>query len=322
MSNAHLDRARKARYNEFYTQLTDIEQEMRHYRKWFEGKTVLCNCDDPRVSMFVHHFSERFDGLGLKRLIATCYKSQDADYFSFARRSASGKAIYLDYTGPRKSKIVPLDGDGDFRSPECVELLKQADIVVTNPPFSLFREYVAHLIEHKKRFLIIGPLDAITYKEIFPLIQDGKLWLGTTHPRTFVLPCGETQTFGNMLWYTNLPHKKRNEEMLLSCSYNKRDYPRYDNFDAIAVGKTKDIPKDYAGPMGVPVTFLDKYNPAQFEVLGNLGSYAPDGYSLSSAIFLNSKKVYKRLLVRNRHPAPVFGHNNKQTTRRAVCKSS
>lgn len=287
-NNAGLQNARQAKKDEFYTQLIDIENELCHYKKYFKGKTVLCNCDDPRVSNFFHYFSYGFEHLGLKRLITTCYKSQEMDLFS---QNDAEKAIWLEYNGDKNGNRVPdveeiginyLKGDGDFRSEECIELLKQADIVVTNPPFSLFREYVAQLIEYDKKFLIIGHQNAITYKEVFPLIRDNKVWLGygfqggagffintkyedyataSTHKEGMIRVSG-------VHWFTNLEHSKRNEELPLYKSYSPDDYPHYDNFDAIDVSKTADIPYDYDGIMGVPVSFLDKYNPKQFEIIG------------------------------------------------------
>lgn len=287
MANKNLNAAKEAKKDEFYTQLEDINNELRHYREHFRGKTVLCNCDDPRVSNFFTYFAYNFEFLGLKRLITTCYKNQDADLFS---QNESEQAIYLIYDGdkngnhipdPEEIGIHPLKGDGDFRSPECVELLKQADIVVTNPPFSLFREYVAQLIEYDKKFLIIGHQNAIHYKEIFPLIMQNKVWLGygfkggATH---FISQYEDVATASNhkegmirvsgVQWFTNLEIKKRHENLILYRHYTPEDYPHYDNFDAIDVGKTEDIPCDYDGVMGVPDTFLEKFNPEQFEIIG------------------------------------------------------
>ena len=286
--NSNLQSAKQAKQDEFYTQLADIENELRHYKKYFEGKTVLCNCDDPRVSNFFHYFSYGFEHLKLKRLISTCYKSQERDLFS---QNDSEKAIWLEYTGDKNGNRVPdaeeiginyFKGDGDFRSEECVELLKQADVVVTNPPFSLFREYVAQLIEYKKKFIIIGNKNAITYKEIFPLIRDNQLWVGAkpmggslwfTTPEGFAnktdkIIDGVKYTEVPCCWFTNLDHAKRNESLPLYKTYSPEDYPHYDNFDAIDVCKTADIPCDYDGIMGVPISFLDKYNPKQFEIVG------------------------------------------------------
>lgn len=293
MDNKILQQARKNPKNEFYTQLPDIEAELKHYKEHFRGKTVLCNCDDPRVSNFFHYFSYNFEFLGLKKLITTCYKSQERDLFS---QNNSEHAIYLEYTGSKTGGRVPnaeeigikhLKGDGDFRSPECIELLKQADIVVTNPPFSLFREYVAQLVEYDKKFIIIGNQNAITYKEIFKLIKENKIWLGfgfKGNAGYFISNYQDYATSSNhkegmirvpgVNWFTNLDISKRHEELILYKKYTPQDYPKYDNYDAINVDKTADIPCDYDGVMGVPITFLDKYNPKQFKIsgLGIVGS--------------------------------------------------
>ena len=290
MANKNLNIAKEAKKDEFYTQLEDINNELRHYREHFRGKTVLCNCDDPRVSNFFTYFAYNFEFLGLKRLITTCYKNQDMDLFS---QNKSEQAIYLIYDGdkngnnipdPEEIGIHPLKGDGDFRSRECVELLKQADIVVTNPPFSLFREYVAQLVEYEKKFLIIGHQNAIHYKEIFPLIKDNKIWLGYGFKGGaghFISKYEDKATAGDhregmirvsgVHWFTNLEIKKRHENLILYKHYSPEEYPHYENFDAIDVGKTEDIPCDYDGIMGVPDSFLDKFNPDQFEIIG-LGS--------------------------------------------------
>ena len=286
----NLDNAKKAKDDEFYTQLSDIENELKHYTAHFKDKVVLCNCDDPRVSNFFHYFAYNFERLGLKRLITTCYKNQDADLFSERK---SERAVYLIYDGDKNGNRIPdaeeigvhpLNGDGDFRSQECIELLKQADIVVTNPPFSLFREYIAQLIEYEKKFLIIGNQNTITYKEIFPLIMQNKIWLGyKTGDMSFKVPADsepratrywqdETgqnwRSMGNIYWFTNLDHKKRHEDLILYKKYTPEEYPKYINYNAIEVSKTELIPMDYDGIMGVPITFLDKYNPEQFEIIG------------------------------------------------------
>ena len=292
MANSDLNAAKKAKKDEFYTQLSDIENELRHYKEHFRGKTVLCNCDDPRVSMFFHYFAYQFEALGLKRLITTCYKNQTPDLFS---QHDCDRAIWLEYTGDRNGNRVPdpeeigihyLNGDGDFRSEECIALLKQADIVVTNPPFSLFREYLAQLVRCGKKFLIIGNINVATYKEIFPLIAQNMLWLGASihsGDRKFGVPndyplnaagCGideKGQRFirvKGVRWFTNLDYPQRHEDLILYRHYTSDDYPRYFNFDAIEVSKTEAIPCDWQGLMGVPITFLDKYNPDQFEIVG------------------------------------------------------
>ena len=288
--NKQLGRAKRAKENEFYTQLSDIENELRHYKEHFRGKTVLCNCDDPRVSNFFHYFAYQFEALGLKRLITTCYKNQTPDLFS---QHDCERAISLVYDGDKNGNRVPdpeeigiheLQGDGDFRSPECIELLMQADIVVTNPPFSLFREYIAQLMQFGKKFLILGSQNNITYKEVFPLFIENRIWLGyKAGDMAFRVPADaeprETRfwqdesgqkwrSFGNICWYTNLDIPKRHEELDLFRSFDPETYPRYDNFDAVEVGRVEDIPCDYFGEMGVPLTFLDKHNPDQFEIVG------------------------------------------------------
>ena len=272
--NKNLHAAKNSKKDEFYTQLSDIEKELKHYKDHFKGKVVLCNCDDPRVSNFFHYFSYNFETLGLKKLITTCYKNQNRDLFS---EHDSERAIYLEYTGdkdgnkvpdPEEIGIIPLKGDGDFRSDECIELLKSADIVVTNPPFSLFREYVAQLAKYDKKFLIIGNINAISYKECFELIKENKMWLGSNTTRHFAKPDGSMYETARSFWYTNLDTAKRHEELILFKKYNPNEYPQYDNYDAIEVSKAVEMPKDYDGVMGVPITFLDKYNPAQFEILG------------------------------------------------------
>ena len=294
MANKNLNAAKEAKKDEFYTQLEDINNELRHYREHFRGKTVLCNCDDPRVSNFFTYFAYNFEFLGLKRLITTCYKNQDADLFS---QHQSEKAVYLIYEGdkngnnipdPEEIGIHPLKGDGDFRSHECIDLLKQADIVVTNPPFSLFREYVAQLMEYQKEFIIIGSLNAIHYKEIFPLIKQNRMWLGYGFAKGnafFKIPAESKREyasgvfdevtglvkFRNCTWFTNIDHKKRHELLILYKHYTPEEYPKNDNFDAIEVSKIDEIPVDYNGAMGVPDTILDQLNPDQFEIIG-LGS--------------------------------------------------
>ncbi len=297
-SNSNLKKAKAAQKDEFYTQLSDIERELGHYKEHFKNKVVFCNCDDPRVSNFFHYFSYNFEHLGLKKLITTCYKNQQPDLFS---ENKSEKAIYLEYTGDKNGDKIPnpeeigikhLNSDGDFRSPECIKLLKQADIVITNPPFSLFREYVAQLIEYNKKFIIIGNLNAITYKEIFKLIKENKIWFGhSIHsgdrefgvPDSYPLNAASSRIDKNgnkyirvkgVRWFTNLDYEERHEDLILFKKYNKTEYPKYDNYDAINIDITKNIPMDYEGAMGVPITFMDKYNPEQFEIiaLGIVGS--------------------------------------------------
>lgn len=286
--NKNLHKAKNNKKDEFYTQLPDIENELRHYKGHFKDKVVYCNCDDPRVSNFFHYFSYNFEHLGLKKLIATCYKNQNADLFS---QNDSDKAIYLEYDGdkngnkipdPEEIGIIELKGDGDFRSAESIELLKQADIVVTNPPFSLFREYVEQLISYDKKFIIVGHQNAISYKEIFKLMQENNLWLGygfkggaghfiNTEYEDYATAGDHKEGMirvSGVHWFTNLDIDKRHEDLILYKPYNSEEYPTYENFNAINVNKTKDIPVDYNGFMGVPITFLDKYNPDQFEIIG------------------------------------------------------
>ncbi|MBU0290024.1 adenine-specific methyltransferase EcoRI family protein [Hallella faecis] len=311
MANKNLNAAKVAKKDEFYTQLSDIERELQHYWQHFRGKVVLCNCDDPYESNFFKYFALRFNQLGLKKLICTCYNGSPV----------TGNELRIHFPGfdeePKKiaykveiTEVKDENGDGavdlsdvryllqndknvksilktgDFRSQECIELLKEADIVVTNPPFSLFREYIGQLMEYQKKFLIIGNMNSITCKEVFPYIQDNRMWIGpsiSSGDRKFYVPddyplnaagCGIDSDGRRFIrvkgirWFTNLDHNKRHEDLDLVCRYSEDEYPTFDNFDAIEVGKTSDIPYDYAGIMGVPITFLDKYNPEQFEILG------------------------------------------------------
>jgi hypothetical protein len=320
VQNKTLHTAKFSKKDEFYTQLTDIEKELIHYKEHFKDKVVFCNCDDPRISNFFNYFSHNFENLGLKKLIATCYKNQEKDLFI---DEESKNAIFLEYTGDKNGNkvpdadeigIIPLKGNGDFRSPESIELLKQADIVVTNPPFSLFREYVDQLIKYDKKFLIIGNINAITYKEIFKLIKENKAWLGINLGRGisgFIVPEhyelygseARIDNFGNRivspnncLWLTNLDTFKRHEDIVLTKTYygNESQYPKYDNYDAINVNKTKDIPMDYMGFMGVPITFLHKFNPEQFEIIKfRKGNNEKD-------LSINGKCPYFRILIKNK----------------------
>lgn len=327
--NKNLHAANKAKKDEFYTQLVDIENELKHYKVHFKGKTVLCNCDDPRVSNFFHYFSYNFEQLGLKKLITTCYKSQERDLFS---QNNSERAIWLEYYGDKNDNRVPdpeeiginyFKGDGDFRSAECIELLKEADIVVTNPPFSLFREYVAQLMKYEKKFVILGNQNAITYKEIFPYIRENKMWLGSTlsfakfrvpnyyqpkETRFWIDETGQKwRSMGNICWFTNLDIAKRHEEIILYKTYNEEEYPNYDNYNAINVNKVAEIPMNYNGVMGVPITFLDKYNPEQFEILNcnDFRKYPSVAYKEHGLIkdkdgAINGKPTYARILIRRR----------------------
>ena len=323
-NNAALRKADKNKNDEFYTQLCDIEKELCHYKEHFYGKTVLCNCDDPRVSNFFKFFALKFKDWGLKRLITTCYKNQDVDLFS---QNDCEKAVWLDYYGnPNDNtstdfstvEVKELKGDGDFRSKECIELLKQADIVVTNPPFSLFREYVAQLVEYDKKFVIVGHQNAITYKEIFPLLKTNKIWLGygfkggAAH---FISAYEDKAVASNhkegmirvsgVNWFTNLDIPKRHEDLIPYKNYTPEEYPKYDNYDAINVDRTSDIPLNYEDKMGVPITFLDKYNPEQFEIIDGIGRYSilnneetkKAGKYLS---MINGKALYFRIIIKKK----------------------
>ena len=318
MANKDLHTANKNKADEFYTQISDIEKEMSKYKEYFKGKTIFCNCDDPRISNFFKYFALNFKEFGLKKIITTCYKNQEVDLFS---QNDCEKAVYIEFTGnpndPTSTdfstiEVKELKGDGDFRSSECIELLKQSDIVVTNPPFSLFREYVSQLFKYEKKFIILGNQNAITYKEIFPLIKENKIWLGhSIHsgdrefgvPSTYPLTAASSRIDENgnkfirvkgIRWFTNLDYKERHEDLILYKTYTPEEYPTNDNYEAINVDKTTDIPKDYDGYMGVPITFLDKYNPDQFEIIkfrkGN------DEKDLS----INGKCPYFRIIIRRK----------------------
>jgi len=315
-----LTKAKINKKDEFYTQLIDIENELVHYKNHFKNKVVYCNCDDPRVSNFFKYFSHNFESLGLKKLITSCYKRQEVNLFSTENNE---NGFFFEYEASEIEKnavntdkidVVHFKGDGDFRSIESIELLKKADIVVTNPPFSLFREYVAQLIKYDKKFLIIGNINAITYKKVFELIKKNKAWLGVNMGRGisgFIVPehyelyGTETRTdnFGNKivspnncLWLTNLNTFKRNKDILLSKMYygNESNYPKYDNYDGINVNRTKNIPMDFKGVMGVPITFLHKFNPDQFEIIKfRKGNNEKD-------LSINGKCPYFRILIRNK----------------------
>lgn len=265
--NSNLHRAKEAKNDEFYTQLSDVENELVHYREHFKGKTVFCNCDDPTWSAFWKYFHLNFGFLGLRRLISTHYDKEQSTYM-------------MEYLGGDDNDVsvgtkTPLKGNGDFRNEECLELLRQSDIVVTNPPFSLAREYISCLETSGNGFLIVGDLNWTGYKDVFPLLRDSRLWLGYTAIKKFSQPDGSFKKFGNKLWFTNLDIKKRHENLILYKHYSPEEYPKYDNYDAINVDKVSDIPLDYNGVMGVPITFMNQYNPDQFEIIGlgiaNLG---------------------------------------------------
>ena len=296
--NTNLRKANKVKNDEFYTQLSDIERELGHYEEYFKWKTILCNCDDPRVSNFWHYFTKKFKSLGLKKVIATCYKNQNINLFS---SNNSEKAVYMEYFGDTNTNniidsseinVIDLQGDGDFRSTECIELLKQADIVVTNPPFSLFREYVAQLIEYDKDFVIIGNQNAITYKETFKLIKENKVWVWNTFPKEFQEPDGNIKKFWNICWFTNLDYRKRYQDIILYKKYNEIDYIQYYNYDAINIDKVKDIPLDYSWFMWVPITFLSNYNPNQFEIIG-LG-ISSSGIEIGVRPYTDEHKKYRK----------------------------
>ena len=327
--NKFLHAANRAKQDEFYTQLSDIEKELKHYRKHFRGKTVYCNCDDPIISNFFRYFHLNFAKRGLKRLITTCYKNRQTEMFSKHDMEA---AAGLEYVGNgTEPTIFQLKEDGDFRSQECIELLKQADIVVTNPPFSLFREYIAQLVEYGKKFVVIGSMNAITYKEVFPLIKSDRLWLGhgpagkdmlfdvpEDYARELVRNKKEGSAYrlvdgvikgrlGNAVWFTNLDHRKRHEDLILYKKYSPDEYPKYDNYDAINVNKTADIPVDFAGPMGVPISFLDKHSPDQFEIVSandiRANANVPvkaHGLIKDKDGAIDGKPTYVRIVIRNR----------------------
>lgn len=309
--NNNLHNAKKAKNDEFYTRLEDIEKEMCHYREHFRGKVIYCNCDDPKESNFFKFFSLQFEFLGLKKLISTGYKE-------------NGHGVAYIYEGDKNGNNLPddseirtyeLQGNGDFRSEECIEFLKEADVVVTNPPFSLFREVVAQLVAYDKKFLLLGNNNAITYKEIFPLIMQNKLWMGYSNNKTMEFVLSDSYEKWDRIengkkigkvpaisWFTNLEHDHRNRPLDLAQRYDPRYYPKYDNYDAIECSKVMDIPRDYDGVIGVPITFLDKYCPNQFRIIGCTES---EGKGFSNGLWLggvtqpmvDNKRIYKRLFI-------------------------
>ena len=356
MANANLSAAKKAKKDEFYTQYADIAREMEAYLDYdadaFRGKTVLLPCDDPEWSNFTRYFAENFERIGLKKLISTSYafdaKKIEASYlpgfesltaeairaspkFDRKKERKRGKIFVLDEDTNRSGRIDIADlkwdylkGDGDFRSDEVKALRDEADIIVTNPPFSLFREYVAQLVQHGKKFLIIGNVNALTYKEIFPLVKANRLWLGASihgGDRKFGVPddypleaatCGVDEKGQRFIhvkgvrWFTNLDYRQRHEDLVLYETYSPEKYPKYDNYDAINVDRTNEIPADYDGVMGVPITFLDKYSPEQFEIVG-LDRYVEDNPHYGHRFLLNGRETYARILIRRR--------NGKETAR-------
>ena len=343
MARNNLTKAREAKKDEFYTQLSDIEKELRHYTEHFRDKVVFCNCDDPYESNFFKYFALNFKHLKLKKLIATCYNGSPVSgnelLFDFGNTTDDPKKVAYKVEISEvndvnsdgtvnladiqhlmqndKNVISILKENGDFRSTECVELLKQSDIVVTNPPFSLFREYLAQLEKYNKQFLIIGNVNAITYKESFRLIRDGKMWLGASihsGDREFQVPdsyplnaagCRVDEQGRKFIrvkgvrWFTNMDYKERHEDLILYKNYTPEEYPYYDNYQIINVDKTSEIPLDYNGIMGVPITFLDKFNPDQFEILGiaNSARFIGDFPCLT---IINKKRIYNRILIRKK----------------------
>ena len=323
MANERFDNAKRNKNDEFYTRLEDIEKELGHYKDYFKDKTILCNCDDPRISNFFKYFALNFNNYGIKKIISTCYKNQDVDLFT---QNECEKAVYIEYTGnpddPTSTdfstiEVKQLKGDGDFRSQECIELLKQADIIVTNPPFSLFREYVAQLIKYDKKFIIVGHQNAISYKEIFALIKENRIWLGygfkggaahfiNKHYEDYASAGDHKEGMirvSGVVWFTNLDIRKRHEELVLYKTYSDAEFPHYENYDAINVDKSTDIPMNYDGVIGVPITFLDKYNPNQFEIVG-LGI-------VGSCEFTNERRM--EILDKNGLPTGKFTINAKGT---------
>lgn len=345
--NLSLNKAGIAKEDEFYTQLNDIENEMHHYREQFHGKVIFCNCDDPYESNFFKYFAMNFNFLGLKKLIATCYAGSPIqgqqlsllDVTGLTDQRNNGKRPYkieiIEVTDEnadgavdlsdveyllknRRNVLTFLEDDGDFRSAECIELLKQVDIVVTNPPFSMFREYVTQLIESEKQFIIIGSQNAITYKEIFKLLRDNKIWLGNkSGDMEFIVPDYyqprairyreengvKYRSMGNICWFTNLDHAKRHENITLFRHYTLEEYTHYDNYDAINVDKVVDIPIDWSGVMGVPITFLDRYNPKQFQIVGLIAGNIKGLAGIVSKIgkdgpYINGKLKYGRILIK------------------------
>lgn len=333
MGNSSLGSAKSAKNDEFYTQISDIEKEMKYYEQHFKNKHIFCNCDDPEWSNFWRYFVLNFHRLGLKQLTSTHYEdgipSYRMDMFKDVPENFKDKQTFmtLEETGIELplGYITPLEDDGDFRSDESIRILEESDIVVTNPPFSLFSEYVTKLIDFKKGFIILGNMNAVTYKDIFPLFRDNKIWLGVTRTGTgsmwFIVPDNSPaktgqkvidgirlQTIGNSAWFTNLDHSKRHEELILYKKYSEDDYPNYDNYKAIESGKVVDIPLDYYGPIGVPITFLGKYNPDQFEIIGASES---EGRGFSNGLWIeeskvsqpliNGKRKFKRLFIRRKN---------------------
>ena len=315
--NTNLTDAKKAKNDEFYTQIEDIEKELNNYKDFFKGKKVLCNCNDGKLngawSAFAQYFSMNFEHLGLEKLTCISYNEDGHGMKYVYCGDRNGNRIADDF----EWEVSELKGHGDFSDEEGCQLMQECDVVVTNPPFSLFREFVAQLMEYNKKFLIIGNMNAITYKEIFPLIKDNKLWLGASiksGDRKFYVPdnyplnasgCGIDEKGKRFIrvkgvrWFTNIEDAKRNLPLDLYKKYNPKDYPKYDNYDAINVNKTSDIPMDYDSVMGVPITFLDKYCPTQFEIVG-LDRYVEGNTMPNKRMHINGKEIYARILIRRK----------------------
>ena len=311
--------AKRNKNDEFYTQLTDIEKELKHYHHILKGKVIFCNCDDPTESNFWQYFARNFDFLEIKKLISTHYEPVKASYKLEITREMNEHGVVDSFVTE-----TPLKSNGDFRSDECIEMLKESDIVITNPPFSLFREYVSQLAEFNKQFIIIGSQNAVTHKEIFKLIKNNKIWYGHSihgNDREFKVPDdyplhasrSRIDEEGNkyirvtgVRWFTNVEYDQRYEDIILYKRYNKEEFPHYDNYNAININRTKDIPMDFKGVMGVPITFMDKYNPEQFEIVGCSYSYGePVGYHHEGTSFngiVNGENVYKRIFITNKNP--------------------
>ncbi len=315
-TNATNNRAKGSKYDEFYTPLAMVEKEMKFYKNKFKDKVIYCNCDDARVSNFFKYFAYSFEFLGLKKLIATSYKKDgNGTYFCYEGDNNGNRIV-----DEEEITVTELSGDGSFSSDECLEILKEADLIITNPPFSLFRDYIKTLIENKKDFLIIGNLNAATDKEIFPYIINGQMWLGVSmngnQQSTFIVPddykdtnskvqmidgvMRNTTIINTASWFTNLPHKKRNEPLDLYRKYTPEEYPTYDNYDAIHVKAVADIPEDYPGKMGVPISFLGKYCPEQFELLGEANHGCDNEYDLFAPV-LDGAAKYARLIIKNKN---------------------
>lgn len=296
-SNRSLIKAAAAKNDEFYTRYEDINAEVMKYRRYFKDKIVYLPCDDPagKKSKFWTFFVDNFDAFQLKKLIATHYDTEGNAYKIWIDGDTTGDG----YVDEGDSKQEDLESNGDFHSLECTAILQECDIVVTNPPFSLFRDFLAWILAAEKQFLIIGSQNAFAYKEVFPLIRDNKIWMGYNMVKEFYQPDGSIKKFGNICWFTNLPSMKRNEELVLVKKYNSIDYPKYDDYDAIEVSKVANIPMDYEGIMGVPITFLYKYNPNQFEIVGLMATTAVTDINFGYP-YVNGKKKFARVLIRRK----------------------